>query len=90
MLINDIDRCIYQLSAYPWYVHQPQHVQDALVNMCFNRDLSKLLTFRGFRKMIVALTTKNYTQAAIEALDSDWAQQVGQRAKDVALMIRQG
>ena len=38
----------------------------------------------------MALTAKDYTKASIEALDSKWATQVGQRAKDVALMMRQG
>jgi lysozyme len=84
---NDFAECLKELAPYVWYVDQPQHVQDALVNMCFNMGITKLL---GFKKMIRALILKDYTNAAIEALDSRWAQQVGNRAKDVALMIRQG
>lgn len=87
MLDNDIDRCRKELSPYSWYSEQPFGVQDALVNMCFNLGISRLL---GFRKMIAALEAKNYTQAALEALDSKWANQVGKRAKDVAVMIRAG
>lgn len=87
LLQNDLKRCRQQLAPFSWYVNQPKNVQDALLNMCFNIGISRLL---GFRKMIVALTVKDYTKAAIEALDSKWATQVGQRAKDVALMIRQG
>lgn len=84
---NDFSRCQQELSSYPWYVNQPKNVQDSLMNMCFNLGIGRLL---GFRKMIIALTAKDYTTAAMEALDSKWAYQVGQRAKDVALMIRQG
>lgn len=84
---NDFQRCLNDLHKYKWYTHQPAHVQDALMNMCFNLGINRLL---GFKKMIAALTSKDYTKAAIEALDSKWATQVGQRAKDVALMIRQG
>ncbi len=84
---NDFNRCKAELAPFPWYVNQPQNVQDALMNMCFNIGIGRLL---GFRKMIAALIVKDYTKAAIEALDSKWATQVGQRAKDVALMIRQG
>ena len=84
---NDFNRCQKELAPFPWYVNQPQNVQDALMNMCFNLGIARLL---GFRKMIMALTAKDYTKAAIEALDSKWANQVGQRAKDVALMIKQG
>lgn len=87
MFDNDFARCQRELAPFPWYVNQPQNVQDALMNMCFNMGIGRLL---GFKKMIVALTVKDYTKAAIEALDSKWAGQVGQRAKDVALMMRQG
>lgn len=84
---NDFDRCQRELSLFPWYANQPQNVQDALMNMCFNLGITRLL---GFKKMIAALIDKDYTTAAMEALDSKWAKQVGQRAKDVAVMIRQG
>ncbi len=84
---NDFARCQRELAPYPWYVNQPQNVQYALMNMCFNLGIGRLL---GFRKMIMALTAKDYTNAAREALDSKWATQVGDRAKQVALMIREG
>ncbi len=87
MFNNDFARCQAELAPFDWYFDQPQNVQDALMNMCFNLGIHRLL---GFSKMITALLSKDYTTAAIEALDSKWAQQVGQRAKDVAVMIRQG
>lgn len=87
MFDNDFARCQGELAPYTWYTDQPQHVQDALMNMCFNMGIGRLL---GFKKMIAALNKKDYTTAAIEALDSLWSKQVGQRAKDVALMMRQG
>ena len=87
MFDNDFARCQADLKQYTWYTTQPQNVQDALMNMCFNLGIGRL---RGFKKMIAALERKDYTTAAIEALNSKWANQVGQRAKDVALMIRQG
>lgn len=85
MLANDIDRCVNLLSNFEWYVNQPENVRNALINMCFNLGLPRLL---GFKRMIEALKKKDYTKASIEALDSRWSKQVGQRAKDVALMIR--
>lgn len=87
MFDNDFARCQKELSIYSWYINQPENVQAALMNMCFNLGISRLL---GFRKMIASLNAKDYTTASIEALDSKWATQVGQRAKDVALMMRQG
>lgn len=84
---NDYARVEQELNQCSWYVGQPEGVQAALMNMCFNMGLPRL---KGFKRMIAALHANNRTLAAIEALDSKWAQQVGQRAKDVALMMRQG
>lgn len=86
LLKNDIKRCIKELSQYSWYLTQPDVVRMALVNMCF-MGINKLC---GFTRMITALIEKDYTKASIEALDSKWANQVGQRAKDVAMMISMG
>jgi len=87
ILSNDIKRCETQLAKCTWYTSQPQNVKDALLNMCFNIGITRLL---GFKRMIAALIVKDYTKASIEALDSKWATQVHGRAKDIALMIRQG
>ncbi len=84
---DDFQRCQNELGHFRWYNQSPEHIQNALINMCFNLGIYRLL---GFKKMIAALIDKDYTQAAIEALNSKWAKQVGQRAKDVALMMRQG
>ena len=84
---NDFIIVLRELLECSWYVNQPDGVQAALVNMCFNLGLPRL---KGFKRMIVALEAKNYTLAAKEALDSKWATQVGQRAKDVAVMLREG
>jgi len=40
--------------------------------------------------MIAALKEDNYDKAADEMLDSLWAEQVGKRAKRLALMMRTG
>jgi lysozyme len=83
---NDFNSAVNDLMRFDWWVMQPKGVQDALINMRFNLGLHRLL---GFTKMIKALQEKNYGKAAQEALDSRWAKQVGDRAKDVALMIRE-
>lgn len=85
MFQNDLKRAIKDLQQYSWYLTAPDSVKKALINMSFNLGLPRLL---GFKKMIRALIDKNYTQAAIEALDSNWAKQVGQRAQDIAVMMR--
>ena len=84
---NDYKHTVAELKQHDWYNIQPFLVQAALINMNFNLGIEKLL---GFKKMIAALVNKDYTNAAREALDSKWADQVGQRAKDIAVMINQG
>jgi lysozyme len=87
MFQNDFKETVAELEACAWYRPLPEGVKTALINMNFNLGIAKLLRFT---KMIAALTSKNYTLAAQEALDSKWATQVGDRAKDVAVMIREG
>jgi lysozyme len=84
---NDFDDCQRELSTCSWYTDQPEGVQAALMNMCFNLGFPRLL---GFKRMIAALKANNRTLASQEALNSKWATQVGQRAKDVAVMLREG
>lgn len=87
MFQNDFKEAVNELLPYIWFTSQPEGVKNALINMNFNLGIGKLLQFR---KMIAALTDKNYTVAAQEALDSKWSVQVGDRAKDVAVMLREG
>lgn len=87
LLRNDLRTCIAELTRYSWYREQPPMVRDALINMCYNLGMPRLIKFK---KMIYFLNKKDYTNAAKEALDSKWAAQVGKRAKDVAVMISEG
>lgn len=87
MFRNDYNRAVNELEQCHWYLEQPQGVQFALINMNFNLGINKL---SGFKKMIAALDKKDYSTAALEALNSRWATQVHQRAKDIALMISEG
>jgi len=87
MFTNDLKRAIKDVEGFTWYLNSPDGVKKALINMSFNMGLPRLL---GFRKMIAALIVKDYTKASIEALDSVWSKQVGSRAKEIAVMIREG
>ncbi len=57
----------------------------ALVDMAYNLGRTGLAEFRS---MLSALSHGAWALAAAEALDSDWARQVGQRALDDAALIR--
>lgn len=87
MFQNDLQQTVHELEQCDWYLMQSDHIKNALINMNFNLGIEKLSQFKN---MIAALKDKDYTQASLSALDSLWAKQVPNRAKDIALMIRQG
>jgi len=87
LLENDIRRCERELDRFKWFSDLDVVRQDALINMCFNLGFTRLLKFKN---MLGALAEEKYMLAAAEALDSKWAQQVGQRAKDIAHMFEHG
>ena len=84
MFQNDLTQTVNELLQQPWYGSLPHNVQNALINMNFNLGITKLLEFK---EMIAALENKNYRAAAQAALNSLWAKQVPNRAKEIAVMI---
>tara|TARA_R110002167_G_scaffold2973_1_gene14438 strand:+ start:498 stop:911 length:414 start_codon:yes stop_codon:yes gene_type:complete len=88
LLQNDIRRCEKELlKAFDWFAHLDTVRQDAMMDMCFNLGISRL---RGFEKALNAMEEGDYEEAAVEFLDSNWADQVGQRAITITNMIRTG
>jgi len=61
--------------------------QEVLVEMIFNLGLNGVL---NFKRMMGALTSRDYNRAADEMLDSRWAEQVKERARELADMMREG
>jgi lysozyme len=86
MLDNDINATKSDLDvALPWWREMPREVQNVMVNMCFNMGLTRFL---GFKKTLFCLQCHNWQEAADEMLDSKWAEQVGNRAKELAKIVR--
>jgi len=76
-----------RLNMFSWFNKQDRVRKDALINMAFNLGIGGLLKFE---KMIMALEDKDYQTACWEALDSKWANQVGNRANELATQIKTG
>jgi lysozyme len=88
LLDNDIVRCIQELNGvFPWFNHLDTVRSDAIVDICFNLGLPRLMLFQ---KAIRAMKEGDYEKAADEFYDSKWAKQVGNRAIEVCEMIRTG
>ena len=87
MLRNDIEQCYQELEMFSWFEDLDQVRQEALVDMLFNLGLP---TFLEFKKTLKFVAEGKYSQAAEEMLRSKWADQVGDRAKELAYMVETG
>lgn len=88
MLQNDVRRSWQDLqAALPEVSAMTPARQAALTNMMFNLGRTR---FSRFRKMLEALRVEDYEWAAREMLASTWAKQVGERATELATMMKEG
>ena len=72
-------------NALPWWKDLTVSQRRGLMNMAFNLGLPRL---QKFEKMLLALRLGDGERAALEALDSKWAKQVGKRAWRIAALYR--
>lgn len=75
------------LEAFPWAEYLDPVRQAVLVDMCFNLGIVSL---KKFATTLRHVQFGQWEAAAASMLDSLWARQVGQRAKDLAAMMRSG
>jgi lysozyme len=87
MLRNDIEQCYEELNVFSWFSDLDQVRQEALIDMLYNLGLP---TFLEFKKTLKFVAEGKYSQAAEEMLRSKWADQVGDRAKELAYMVDTG
>ena len=88
LLSNDIRETIDEAKfIFPYFENLTENRQYVVCNMLFNLGRSRLT---GFKKMFEALEKGNYLEASKEMLDSRWANQVGDRAKELAALMEIG
>lgn len=88
MLANDIRDSRKELSAsFPWFDNLDEVRQSVLIDMNVNLGLSRL---NGFRNTLALIGVGKYEAAAVEMLDSKWAEQVGRRAQRLSRMMATG
>ena len=85
LMENDVTTAIKELDraaeTRTWWRTLPEPARRALVEMTFNLGISRLL---GFERMLDALHDHDWVAAREHALDSKWADQVGERARTIA------
>lgn len=74
-------------SIFPAWRAMSDTRQRVLMNMIFNLGPTRL---QGFRLMFGALARKDYEEAAVQMMDSKWAEQVGERSTRLRTMMLEG
>jgi len=79
LLANDIaEKTAQVLEALPWAARLSEPRLAVLINMAFQMGVSGLLQFK---RTLGSIEDGQYGEAAVEMLDSLWAQQTPERAK---------
>jgi len=88
LLENDIDAIVRDLNrALPWWQQLDEARREVLANMVFNMGIGTVLTFKN---TLAAVRAGDYKKAAALMLQSKWATQVGNRAKELAAQMETG
>ncbi len=88
LLENDIVKCERQVKkSLPWTVNLDQARQSVLINMCFNLGIEGLLKFKNTLKLV---EEGKYEEASEAMRESLWAAQVGNRATELAQIMKEG
>ena len=69
-----------------WLTERPQVVLEVVTEMAYQMGFAGT---NAFVQMWIALLEKDYARAADEMLDSRWAKQTPERAKQMSELIRQ-
>ena len=88
LLSNDIAEARRALElALPTWKILTENRRNALIDMVFNLGMGR---FKGFYRLLKALSEERWEDASKEMLDSKWAEQVGPRAFELAKLMREG
>ena len=72
------------IIAFPWFKDADNIIKKVVINMCYQLGLRG---FSKFKQTIYYLETEQYEEASLEMLDSLWAKQTPNRAKELSEQI---
>ena len=87
LLSNDVSRVTAELGRFKWFPELNEARRDAMINLCFQLGLTKLLKFKNF---LASMEEGDYEAASTHLLDSLYARQTPARADEVAEIIVSG
>jgi lysozyme len=87
LLQNDINSATKNLQKnLEWFDGLPYNAKLVMIDMCFNMGIGGLLQFKNTLAMI---QNGKYNEASVAMLQSKWATQVGNRAKEDSDLLKQ-
>ena len=87
LLSNDVSRVTAELGRFKWFPELNEARRDAMINLCFQLGLTKLLKFKNF---LASMQEGDYEAASTHLLDSLYARQTPARANEIAKLISNG
>ena len=86
ILIRKIGELQERIShTFGWFFNANETVKEVVTNMCYQLGISG---FSKFKKTIYLLETEQYEEASVEMLDSLWAKQTPNRARELSEALR--
>ena len=86
ILLRKLEKLQHRIaSTFSWWYNSPNAVKNVVTNMCYQLGVSG---FSKFKKTIYLLETGQYEDASIEMLDSLWAKQTPNRARELSEILR--
>ena len=84
-----LDRKLKDLESrikleFGWYPFMPKTIQNVVIEMCYQLGVTG---FSKFVKTITYLKDKDFKSASVEMLDSKWAKQTPNRAKEMSEIV---
>jgi lysozyme len=70
---------------YGWFKYMPQEIKDIVTEMNYQLGVTG---FSKFKKTIAYLQNKQWEEASVEMLDSLWAKQTPNRAKEMSERVK--
>lgn len=87
LLDEDLDECVIDLATFPWFAPLDEVRQHVLLDLRFNLGPSR---FRGFKRMLRAVSEGDYAAAATALRRSLWFSQVKSRGETLVRMMQTG
>ena len=86
ILIRKLEKLKRNANArFEWLEDMPVEVQEVVINMCYQLGVTGV---SKFKKAISAMQERDWVTASEEMLDSKWAKQTPNRAKELSNIVK--